>query len=450
MNYDPADAPLMPFGAAVSSFREGTSSPRDFLERCLAAIDGGEPALRAFVTLNVTDARAAADRSSTRYREGRPRSPIDGMPVGIKDVIETRDMPTQMGSPLFDGWQSTGDAACVGALREAGAVVLAKTVTCEFAAIHPGPTRNPHDAGRSPGGSSSGSAAAVGGGMVPACLGTQALGSIIRPASYCGAYGFKPTLGAINRHGCHDYVSQSCVGAIGASLSDCWQVLATIADRVGGDAGYPGLSGASAPVEAVKPARMIRLETAGWEDADDEARASFERALATIAAGGTEVLSRAGSAVVEEFEAAIAEATPLTRKINGWEYRWPLARFREQGAEHVSAAMLQRLEAAEAMVPGEYAAAIEECARLRARYGDLANHADFCVLLGATGPAPEGIDATGNPNVNVPASLLGAPAVALPVLSARGLPLGLQLMGFPHRDAALIGFAAWVEQRLLN
>ena len=225
MTYDPADAPLMPFNSALAAFQEGTSSPRAFLETCLEAIEAREADIRAFVTLNVEAAREAADRASSRYRAGTPLSPIDGMPVGIKDVIETRDMPTGMGSPLFEGWQSAGDAACITALRETGAVVLGKTVTCEFAAIHPGETRNPHDGARTPGGSSSGSAAAVGGGLVPAALGTQALGSIIRPASYCGAYGFKPTLGAINRLGVHDHVSQSCVGTLGASLADCWTPL---------------------------------------------------------------------------------------------------------------------------------------------------------------------------------------------------------------------------------
>ena len=145
--------------------------------------------------------------STARWQTGKPLSPIDGMPVGVKDIIETRDFPTENGSAFFKGWHANRDAASVTALREAGAVVLGKTVTTEFATAPPGPTRNPWDPRRTPGGSSSGSAAAAATGMMPAGLGTQVLGSILRPASFCGCVGFKPSLGAINRGGSHDGLS---------------------------------------------------------------------------------------------------------------------------------------------------------------------------------------------------------------------------------------------------
>ena len=164
------------------------------------------------------------------------------MPVSIKDVIETADMPTGQGSPLFEGQETRRDSASVHALREAGAIIIGKTTTTEFAATHPWHrTRNPHDGTRTPGGSSSGSAAAVGSGMVPAGLGTQVVGSILRPSSFCGAIGFKPSVGAINRSGSYDHFSQSCQGAIGATLADTWLVLRAIADRAGGDPGFVGL-----------------------------------------------------------------------------------------------------------------------------------------------------------------------------------------------------------------
>src|SRR5262245_5175317 len=178
------------------------------------------------------------------------------MPVGIKDIIETADMPTEMGSPLFAGWRSQKDAACVAALREAGAVIVGKTVTTEFAASEPRGTRNPWNPAHTPGGSSSGSAAAVASGMVSAGLGTQVLGSTIRPASFCGCIGFKPTVGALNREGSHDYQSQSCTGILAATLADCWQVAYEIAQRVGGDAGTPGLTG---PDQAPPPRKPKRL-----------------------------------------------------------------------------------------------------------------------------------------------------------------------------------------------
>src|SRR6516225_4207132 len=171
----PATRPYFP---ATEKFSDGGDSPRAFLERCLDALDAWEPAVGAFVALNLEPARAAADASTKRWRGGNPLSPIDGMPVGIKDIIETADMPTQNGSPLFAGFRSERDAASVAALREAGGVIVGKTVTTEFAATEPRGTRNPWDPTRTPGGSSSGSAAAVGAGVIPVGLGTQVIGSI--------------------------------------------------------------------------------------------------------------------------------------------------------------------------------------------------------------------------------------------------------------------------------
>ncbi len=190
--------------ATRADFASGQLTPRQFLERSLELLDSWEPRIGAFVTTGLPAARAAADRSSERWRAGRPLSPIDGMPVGIKDIIETIDMPTQMGSPLFDGWRSEKDAASVRALRDAGAVIVGKTVTTEFAASEPRGTRNPWNTAHTPGGSSSGSAAAVAVGVVSAALGTQVIGSTIRPASFCGCVGFKPSVNAFNREGSHD------------------------------------------------------------------------------------------------------------------------------------------------------------------------------------------------------------------------------------------------------
>ena len=240
----PTPQPI-PFFSAVPRFASGGGdTPRDLLERCLARLAEFEPAVGAFVCHDIEAARAAADRATGRWRSGRPLSPIDGMPVGIKDIIETVDMPTGQGSPLWDGTRTGRDAASAAALREAGAVILGKTVTTEFASSEPlGATRNPWDPARTPGGSSSGSAAAVGCGMVPAALGTQVVGSIIRPASFCGCVGYKPSVGAINRGGSYDYFSQSCTGLLAASLEDAWLVATAIAARVGGDPGYPGLQG---------------------------------------------------------------------------------------------------------------------------------------------------------------------------------------------------------------
>jgi Asp-tRNA(Asn)/Glu-tRNA(Gln) amidotransferase A subunit family amidase len=187
------------------------------------------------------------------------------MPVGIKDIIDTDDLPTQQGSVLYKGHQPRFGAASAVALRLAGAVHVGKTVTTEFASSEPRGTRNPWDLSRTPGGSSSGSAAAVGAGMVSGAMGTQVVGSIIRPAAFCGAYGYKPSVGGINRGGSLDLLSQSTSGTIAASLAECWVMAREIVARVGGDPGYVGITGPMTLPHAIRPKRLALFETAGWQ-----------------------------------------------------------------------------------------------------------------------------------------------------------------------------------------
>src|SRR5207247_3648333 len=216
------------------------------------------------------------------------------------------------------------------ALREAGAIILGKSTTTEFAASETfARTSNPHDPTRTPGGSSSGSAAAVGAGFVPAGLGTQVVGSILRPASFCGCVGFKPTVGGINRGGSYDYFSQSCTGVLAASLEDAWLVAVNIATRAGGDPGYPGLQGPPEPPPAQRPRALAVLQTSGWEEAAPAARAAFEAAAARLAAAGIALADRHADPIIEEVEGAIADSAQLTRTINAWEGRWPLNTYRD-------------------------------------------------------------------------------------------------------------------------
>ncbi|MDP1964479.1 MAG: amidase, partial [Reyranella sp.] len=224
------------FHDATPRFADGSDTPRAYLERCLETIAAREPVVKAFTAINEAGARAAADASAARWTAGKPLSLIDGMPVAIKDLLETRDMPTQMGCAAFKGNFPRRDNAAVWALRQAGAVILAKTVTAELGGSHPGPTTNPFDPDRTPGGSSSGSAAAVGARMVPAAIGTQVGGSIIRPAAYCGNFALKPTQGGLNR-GERQATSMSTHGPHAGCLEDMWQVAIEIANRAGGDRG---------------------------------------------------------------------------------------------------------------------------------------------------------------------------------------------------------------------
>lgn len=236
--YSPRSFRALTWHDRLPALREGSDTPRAYLERCLETIAAREPVVQAFVALNEESARATADASTARWKAGRPLSPIDGMPVPIKDLLETKDMPTQMGAEAFRGNFPKRDNAAVRALREAGAVILGKTVTAELGGSHPGPTTNPFDPARTPGGSSSGSAAAIAAGYAPAAIGSQVGGSIIRPASYCGNVALKPSQGGLNR-GERQATSQSTHGPHAGCLEDMWQVAIEIARRAGATAASP-------------------------------------------------------------------------------------------------------------------------------------------------------------------------------------------------------------------
>lgn len=433
---------VRPYVAQTGAFKDGSDSPRAFLERCLEVIEAQEAGVGAFVTLNIEDARAAADASTERWQSGATLSPIDGMPVGIKDIMETADMATEQGSPLFVGWHGKRDCAAVAALRQAGAVVLGKTVTTEFAASHPAGTRNPWDHARTPGGSSSGSAAAVGIGMIPAALGSQVIGSIIRPASFCGCIGFKPSVGGINRGGSFDHFSQSCTGVLGASLADTWTVARAIALRAGGDPGYPGLSGPIGLPAARTPRRIALLDTAGWPEATMAAKQALAEARQRLQAAGIEVVDRTTHDTIAKVEEAIAGARQLSMAINAWEGHWPLNTYAvDMDRNKLSPSAQSRLAAAQQMTQEQYQGLLAERQRIRRVYAALHAGCDACITLSATGAAPVGLGSTGNPVFTVPTSLLGVPSLSLPVFEDEGLPLGLQVIGFTNRDADVFSVA---------
>lgn len=206
--YDPQEAAYLSFATAKRAFTAGSDTPRDFLERCLEQIEIREPQIKAFVRLDLEGARAAADAASERWHRGQPLSAVDGLPVGIKDCFDVRGWPTEVNCALFKDRIADIDAAHVDALRRGGAIVLGKTTTTELTMALPPPTWNPWDLERTPGGSSSGSAAAVAARMLPIGTGSQVRGSVIRPASICGVIGMKPTFGSLNRHGGIDPLPQ--------------------------------------------------------------------------------------------------------------------------------------------------------------------------------------------------------------------------------------------------
>ena len=423
--------------------RSGKVTPRTYLEETLTLIGRLDPGIGAFIVVNRDGARKAADASAARWRDGKPLSPVDGMPIAIKDVIETADMPTAEGSYLFEGRETRRDSAAVHALREAGAIIIGKTTTTEFAASHPlHTTKNPHDNTRTPGGSSSGSAASVGAGMVPAGLGTQVVGSILRPASFCGAIGYKPSVGAINRSGSFDHFSQSCQGAIGASLADTWAVMRAIADRAGGDPGFVGLQGDVNFAARKKPAKLGVLETGGWSLTTEGARKAFAAVKQRLTQAGVALAGRADDPDIEAVEQAVKDAQPLTLAINAWEGRWPLNTYADLDASKLSDSARERLKVAEAMTQKEFAGLLARRVAVRAAYAKAAANYDAFITVGACGAAPVGLGTTGNTAMNVAASLLGCPALTVPLLADEGLPLGLQLLGRTDEDAALFSVAA--------
>jgi Asp-tRNA(Asn)/Glu-tRNA(Gln) amidotransferase A subunit family amidase len=436
---------MRPYLAAAQSFSSGKETPREFLEKSLELLAQWEPRIGAFVCTNVPAAQAAADNSTARWRAGKPLSAIDGMPVGIKDIIETVDMPTEMGSPLFAGWRSAKDAASVRALRDAGAVIIGKTVTTEFAASEPRGTRNPWNVAHTPGGSSSGSAAAVAVGIVSAALGTQVISSTVRPASYCGCVGFKPTVNALNRQGSHDYQSQSCTGILGASLEDTWQVAHEIVARVGGDAGTPGLQGPDKAPAARKPRALAVLETAGWDSAASAgAKQCLQEFVARLKSAGVEIRSRRDDKKVAALETELHQATELSHRCNGWENRWLLHSMRDRDAGKLSRNIMERAEKYESLTLDQHRADLKERVRIRAVHAELAAGCDACITLAAPGAAPEGLSSTGNPEFGVPSSLLGVPSLSLPLFAVDAMPLGLQVIGYFDRDADAFAIASWL------
>jgi len=453
-SYQPNLHSPLTFHTQLAAFEAGHDTPRAFLERCLETIAARESVVHAWVALNESGARAQADASTQRWRSGRRLSEIDGMPIGIKDLLETKDMPTQLGCAAFTGNFPKRDNAAVWALREAGSVILGKTVTSELGGAHPGPTTNPFDPAHTPGGSSSGSAAAVGALMVPAAIGTQVGGSIIRPASFCGNYALKPSQGAINR-GERQATSMSTHGPHAGCLEDMWATAIEIALRAGGDPGREPLTGPIALPDAHKPLVLAVMETEGWSALDDASRAAFEQIVAQLAAAGVQILRRADDPDLESFERALAGAGALAIDITAWENHWLTRNLVAQNPDGVSARGKRVLDIAARVGVEGYRERLRKREALRDVHGRLAGRIDAMIAPASPGPAPLWPGdvpgqpllprPTGDPVFNYPSSLLGAPVVTSPLTSVRGLPMGIQLMGQPGADARIVAIARWLR-----
>ena len=414
---------------AAQQIAAGRLSAEALVTACLERIAEREPVVGAWHYLDPEAALAAARRCDA----SAPSGPLHGIPIAVKDLIDTADMPTGYGSAIYARHRPAADAACVALARAAGAIVLGKTVTTEFACFTPGKTANPRNPAHTPGGSSSGSAAAVADGMVPLAFGTQTAGSVIRPASFCGVVGYKPSFGTIPRAGVKMLCdSLDTIGTMARSVADA-------AFFAGVVAGRPALRDIAIPVA---PPRFGLYRTPMWDEAEPSTAAALEHARAA--------LERAGARV--DDVAAPSEHRRLTEAqetVMGFELVRGLAYERLQHSAELSPRLAQQLDAGMTVGADVYDAAMAETAAARARLDAFFGPCDAVLAPAAPGEAPQGLGYTGNPLFNRMWTLLGVPCVTLPALwGDSGLPTGIQLIGRVGDDAGLMAAALFAERAL--
>ena len=445
--YDPKTHRMLSFHDAVARFRDGSDTPRAYLERCIARIEALEPAVKAWAFLDLAAARKRADESTTRYTAGAALSPVDGMPIGIKDLIETVDMPTEFNCDLFRGNRPIKDAAIVYCMKKGGAVPVGKTVTVCLGGGDPAHTRNPFDTRRTPGGSSSGTAAAVAAGMVPMAFGTHARGSTIRPASFCGNYALKGTFGAINRQGVFSMAhSMDHIGVFAGTLSDVWITARYAARHAGGDPGCPGLYGGAEPPRPLKPARLIRLDMAGWPTTPAPVRAQFDTRVRALQADGVQVFSRTDDPAIEAYEKLLAATPQLWAALYRFEMRWPMFGYRDHDKSKLPPRLLAGIAQGDDTSQDSYRAALVERDHVRALHEELSKRVDGFITLSSPGPGPIGMD-QGSAIFNEASSIIGMPAINLPIFAEDDVPFGLQLLGPWHGDERLTAVGRWIAEQ---
>jgi Asp-tRNA(Asn)/Glu-tRNA(Gln) amidotransferase A subunit family amidase len=424
--------------------REGQLSSEELVRDCLARIRSREPEVEAWAFLDEEHALAQARAADASRREGQPVGALHGIPVGIKDVIDTADYPTENGTRLHKGRTPREDAWVVSRLRGAGAVILGKTVTTEFAYYHPGKTRNPIDASHTPGGSSSGSAAAVAAGMVPLALGTQTNGSVIRPASFCGVFGFKPTHGLVPRSGILA-LSRTLdhVGVFARSLED----IALLAEElVGHDAGDPDTRPrARIPfreVAAEEPPlapKLAFVRTPYWERVAKDAKAAFAELVEALGPDIQELELSPMATGAWDAHRIIMEAEMAANLDSEWRAKAKL-----------SAELRGLMERGRKTTALDYQRALAAIPALQASFEELfTQRVDAIVTPAAPGAAPKGLGSTGDPAFCTLWTLLGLPALSLPLATdAKGMPIGVQLVGRRGYDARLLRTARWLVARV--
>jgi len=422
------------------AIREGLFSSAELVEACLARVREVDAQVQAWAFLDPEHALKQARDADLWRGEGKPLGPLHGVPVGIKDIIDTGDMPTENGTVLHAGRMPVEDATLVSRLREAGAVIMGKTVTTELATYAPGKTRNPHNPEHTPGGSSSGSAAAVASGMVPLAVGTQTNGSVIRPAAYCGVYGFKPTFGLIPRHGIlrqSRWLDQ--VGVFARSAEDLALITEQLIafDETDPDTrplARPRLSATAAEDPPLRP-WLAFVKTPMWDRAEQETQEAFAELTAHIGEQVEEV----------ELPEKFKEATHWHHTIMEADIAKSFHEEYERGAEKLSASLRGQIERGRGVAAVDYNRALEMIPALNRALDELFAHRYDAILTPATtGTAPR-LESTGDPIFCTLWTLCGMPAVTLPLMQGEnGMPLGAQLVGRRGDDARLLRTARWL------
>ncbi|HEY5763666.1 MAG TPA: amidase [Rhodocyclaceae bacterium] len=440
----PNELSLLTATDAAEGIRAGYFTAEDLVLACLKTIDQREPDVQAWTYLDPDYALKQAQQADEMRAAGVPTGPLHGVPIGIKDIIDTRDMPTEDGTALHSGRRPLDDATVVSRLRAAGAVIMGKTVTTEFATYAPGKTRNPHNPAHTPGGSSSGSAAAVASGMVPLALGTQTNGSVIRPASYCGVVGFKPSFGSISRTGVlRTARSLDQIGVFARTVGDA----ALLAQALFGHDPEDSATrpGACPPLVRVAnevpplPPSIGMVRTPFWNDLDEAAR----EGLLEIA----ELLG--GRCADFPLPDSAARAIDWHRQVMESEIAANLAEDFARGAAQMSDSLRTQIARGREIRAVDYLDAKSRMSLLRDALDEPFEHFHALLAPATFGAAPKGLDSTGDPRLCTLWTYCGLPTLSLPMLSdEHGMPIGVQLVGRRGDDARLLRTARWLIEQV--
>jgi Asp-tRNA(Asn)/Glu-tRNA(Gln) amidotransferase A subunit family amidase len=424
----------------------GEITSTEVIDACIARIDAVDENVQAWAFLDRDFAREQAAKLDALRATGAPTGPLHGIPVGIKDIFDTKDFPTENGSVLDRGRQPMTDSAAVRLLKSAGAVIMGKTVTTEFAVFSPGKTRNPQDPARTPGGSSSGSAAAVASGMVPLAIGSQTNGSVIRPASFCGIVGFKPSHGRISRAGAMTLSRVlDHVGVFARSVEDAALIAECLmvhdpADSDTRPSAAPHLSEIAAQEPPTEP-RFAFVKTPVWSEAEAATQAAFGELRDFLGDSCDEVT------MPDEFETAVGNL----RAIMYADLARYLDRYMKRDETKISEILRDMIQEGSGVHAVDYNRAVDQIPPLRAWIDELSNAYDAIVTPATPGEAPLGLEATGNPIFCSTWSYLGVPALSLPVMEGEnGMPLGLQLIGPYGDDGRLLRTCHWLLESIVR